>query len=490
MKDTADLMHLLDGVTIAQRVGDLPKRVSLVTYDSREVRPGCMFVAVRGTNTDGHRYIDAAIEAGASVILCEELPAQLQPVCYVRVVHSEFALGVVAANMFDNPSRKLKLVGVTGTNGKTTVATLLYNLVSQLGHKAGLLSTVCYCVGEESCDATHTTPDAITLNRFLARMVEKGCEYAFMEVSSHAVVQQRIAGLHFAGGIFTNITHDHLDYHKTFAAYIEAKRHFFEALPAGAFALTNIDDPTGMVMVQGTRATVRTYSLRRVADYQATVKSHERGGMQMDFGAPHCDVWVNLIGDFNAYNLLAVFGAASELGFPAEESLTAISTLHPVPGRLDFIFGPEDRVAVVDYAHTPDALQNVLETLTQLGQGRLITVVGAGGDRDRSKRPIMGALAAKYSAWVYLTSDNPRSEEPDTIIHEMYQGVPQEQQARVYCLADRREAIQSACMLSRPGDIILVAGKGHETYQEVKGVRHHFDDREEVRIALQRIIEE
>lgn len=481
------MVHIFDELPDARITGPQRPGIRCIQFNSRKVERGDLFVAVRGTKVDGHDYIPDAVAQGAAAIVCETLPAgDLHPeVSYVLVDDSARALALLAAAYYGHPSRKLKLTGVTGTNGKTTVATLLYDLFTALGHKCGLISTVVYRVGEERIEATHTTPDPLTLNRLMAEMVEAGCDYCFMEVSSHSVVQQRIRGLQFVGGIFTNITHDHLDYHKTFAEYIKAKQGFFTALPKEAFALTNIDDRNGEVMLQN--ATVQrkaTYSLRNVATYHGRIVEEHLDGMQLELNRQ--ELWVQFIGRFNAYNLTAIYGAAMELGQDSDEVLRIMSTLHPVSGRFEQIRAADGRLAIVDYAHTPDALQNVISTINELRKtdAQLITVVGCGGNRDTTKRPVMARVAADGSSRVILTSDNPRFEDPQAILDEMRAGLDASQLARTLTIADRREAIRTAAALAKAGDIILVAGKGHEPYQEVAGVRHHFDDREEVRAAF------
>lgn len=481
------MVHIFDELPEARITGPQRPGIRCIQFNSRKVEQGDLFVAVRGTQVDGHDYIPDAVAQGAAAIVCETLPAgDLNPeVSYVLVDDSARALALLAAAYYGHPSRKLKLTGVTGTNGKTTVATLLYDLFTALGHKCGLISTVVYRVGDERIEATHTTPDPLTLNRLMAEMVEAGCEYCFMEVSSHSVVQQRIQGLQFVGGIFTNITHDHLDYHKTFAEYIKAKQGFFTALPKEAFALTNIDDRNGEVMLQNAVARRKaTYSLRNVATYHGRIVEEHLDGMQLEMNRQ--ELWVQFIGRFNAYNLTAIYGAAMELGQDSDEVLRIMSTLHPVSGRFEQIRAEDGRLAIVDYAHTPDALQNVIDTINELrkAEAQLITVVGCGGNRDTTKRPVMARVAADCSSRVILTSDNPRFEDPQVILDEMRAGLDTSQMARTLTIADRREAIRTAAALARPGDIILVAGKGHEPYQEVAGVRHHFDDREEVRAAF------
>lgn len=462
--------------------GELDKEIRQITADSRVVEEGMLFVALRGTVTDGHDFIDMAIEKGATAILCEEVPQERKKgITYLRVEHTDVVIGEVAANFYDHPSRKLKLVGVTGTNGKTTIATLLYRLFSHLGHKSGLVSTVCVIVDGEEIPSKLTTPDALTLQRYLWQMVEVGCEYAFMEVSSHAVHQHRIGGTYFRGGIFTNLTRDHLDYHGTFLNYLHAKQGFFDGLPKEAFALTNFDETNGMVMVQNTVAEVHTYAIKRDADFKGKILEQHLDGTDMLFN--NHEVYTRLVGSFNAYNMLAIFGAAILLGQPEEEVLREMSRLTPVDGRFQTVTAPKGYVAVVDYAHTPDALANVLGTIQELQKhhgGRIISVVGAGGNRDAGKRPIMAATTAKLSDIVILTSDNPRREDPDQIIDQMMEGLDEEMKRRTLRITSRRDAIRTACTMAMPSDVILIAGKGHETYQEVNGVRHHFSDIEEV----------
>ncbi len=475
------LKDLLQGVVYEEIHGDVDIQVNTVHFDSRKVGKNDVFVAQRGVSVDGHAFIQKATEAGVTGVICEELPAVLaEGVCYVKVADSSDALGKIVANFYGNPSRKMKLVGVTGTNGKTTTATLLYDLVRLLGKKAGLLSTVCNYVDDEKCPSTHTTPDAVELNGYLKRMVDAGCEYCFMEVSSHSIHQKRIAGLDFDGAVFSNITHDHLDYHKTFKAYIEAKKAFFDGLKKEAFALTNADDKNGPVMLQNTAARRFTYSCRTLADFNAkVVEKHLDGTLLL---LDDKEVWTKFTGDFNAYNLLAVYASACLLGLDKEEVLRCMSLLVPVSGRFETIMSKEGVVAVVDYAHTPDAVENVLSTIKGLkGKNNVvITVVGAGGDRDKTKRPEMADAACRYSDRVILTSDNPRSEEPEAILADMRAGVKEEYKNKVLSITDRREAIRTALMLASKGDIVLIAGKGHENYQEIKGVKHHFDDKEVV----------
>ena len=475
------LSELLKNIKPTAVVGDCETEITGVEIDSRKVETGCLFVAMKGTQVDGHRFIPKAIEQGAAVVLCEDLPEDTAGAVFVQVPSTEDAVGPVATLFYGDPSRKLKLVGVTGTNGKTTIATLLYNMFRKMGHKCGLLSTVCNYIEGEAVAASHTTPDAIELNRLLARMVDAGCDYAFMECSSHAIAQKRIGGLQFAGGLFTNLTRDHLDYHKTFENYRDAKKAFFDMLPKTAFAITNLDDKNGLFMVQNTRATVKTYSTRQMADYRARILECHFEGMYLEVDGR--EVGVQFIGKFNVSNLLAVYGAAVMLGKQPEDILVALSTLHSVSGRLEPLYSPEGFTAIVDYAHTPDALENVLNAIHEVlnGKGSVITVCGAGGNRDKGKRPLMAQEAVRQSDRVIITSDNPRFEEPQAIIDDMLAGLDQKQMKKVLSIVDRREAIRTACMLAKKGDVILVAGKGHEDYQEIQGVKHHFDDKEVLR---------
>ena len=473
------LGELIRNISTTDVVGGVGVEIKGVEIDSRRVSEGCLFVAMRGTQVDGHAFIGKAVGQGAAAVLCEDVPEdRADGVTYVKVKSTEDAVGEVATTFYGDPSHKLRLVGVTGTNGKTTIATLLYNMFRKLGYRCGLLSTVCNYIEDEQIPTTHTTPDPIELNRLLARMVEAGCQYAFMECSSHAIAQKRIGGLRFAGGIFTNLTRDHLDYHKTFENYRNAKKAFFDGLPKGAFAITNADDKNGMVMVQNTKATVKTYSTRTMADFRAKILECHFGGMYLEIDGR--EVGVQFIGKFNVSNLLAVYGAAVMLGQKAEDVLVAMSTLHSVSGRLDPVHSPEGYTAIVDYAHTPDALENVLKAIHEVldGKGRVITVCGAGGNRDKGKRPLMAQEAVKQSDRVIITSDNPRFEEPQAIIDDMLAGLDARQMKKVISIVDRREAIRAACMMAQKGDVILVAGKGHEDYQEIRGVKHHFDDKE------------
>lgn len=472
------LQELLYGVKIIELVGSTDVFVNAINFDSRNVVKDDVFVAVKGTLSNGHDYIDNTIKSGASVIVCEILPIIQAKVTYIRVEDSSFALGILAANFYENPSSNLKLVGITGTNGKTTIATLLYKLFKDLGFKTGLISTVENFVHEEKVTATHTTPNPLALNALLSDMVDAGCEYCFMEVSSHAIVQHRTAGLTFSGGVFSNITHDHLDFHKTFANYIAAKKAFFDELPKSAFALTNLDDKNGMVMLQNTKALKKTYALKQLADFKAKIIENQFGGLHLDIDNE--DVFFKLVGTFNAYNILAVYGTAMLLEQDRLMVLTLLSRLTGAEGRFDYLTSESKIVGIVDYAHTPDALQNVLSTIQNIRKGieKIITVVGCGGDRDKGKRPIMAQVACDWSDKVILTSDNPRSENPQTILEEMQTGVSPSNQRKTVSVLDRREAIKTACMLAGPGDIILIAGKGHEKYQEINGVRNHFDDKE------------
>jgi len=474
-----ELKDILYKVPLTSSVGDMAIEVSSICFDSRKAAKGALFVAVKGSTSDGHDFIEKALDLGASAVLCQTLPTSLRGgVTFVGVKNSAAALGIVASNYYGNPSASMKIVGVTGTNGKTTVATLLFKLFGALGIRRGLLSTVENKIEEEVIPATHTTPDPIQLNALLRRMADAGCTHAFMEVSSHAIDQDRTAGLKFAGALFTNITHDHLDYHETFEKYITAKKKFFDELGSDAFALVNADDRRGMVMLQNTKATKYTYGLKKMVDFKGKIIANTIEGLELEVGAKH--VWFKLIGDFNAYNLLAVYGASVLLGYESDEILTKLSALDGATGRFQLIQPGGRFTAIVDYAHTPDALQNVLETIAlfRTGNEQVITVVGCGGNRDKTKRPLMAAIACRHSDRVILTSDNPRDEDPMEIIHEMQAGVSPTDAKKTLVMADREEAIKSACMMARDKDIILVAGKGHETYQEIKGVKYPFDDHE------------
>ena len=473
------LNELLKNITPIKIIGNDDVEITGVNIDSRRIKTGHLFVAMKGTQVDGHLFIGKAIELGAISVLCEDLPEVLQEgITYVQVESTEDAVGKVATLFYGDPSHKLKLVGVTGTNGKTTIATLLYNMFRKFGHKVGLLSTVCNYIDDIEVPADHTTPDPIELNELLAKMVEAGCEYAFMECSSHAIHQKRIGGLKFAGGLFTNLTRDHLDYHKTFENYRNAKKAFFDGLPKDAFAITNADDKNGMIMVQNTKATVKTYSIRTLADFRARILECHFEGMYLEIDGR--EVGVQFIGKLNVSNLLAVYGAAIMFGKKPEDVLLVLSTLHSVNGRLEPIHSPEGFTAIVDYAHTPDALANVLNAIHEVldGKGHVITVCGAGGNRDKGKRPLMAQEAVRQSDKVIITSDNPRFEEPQDIINDMLAGLNEQQMRKVISIVDRKEAIRTACMMAQKGDVVLVAGKGHETYQEIKGVKHHFDDKE------------
>ncbi len=479
------LLSILKDIKPLNLVGSTDIEIKGVNIDSRRIAEGHLFIVLRGTQVDGHKFISKAIEQGAKAVLCEDMPEEtVEGVTYIQVASTEDVVGKVATLFYGNPSKKLKLVGVTGTNGKTTIATLLYNMFRKFGYKCGLLSTVCNYIEDVAIPADHTTPDPIELNRLLSEMVEAGCQYAFMECSSHAIAQKRIGGLYFAGGIFTNLTRDHLDYHKTFENYRNAKKAFFDMLPKTAFAVTNADDKNGMVMVQNTKATIKTYSTRSMADFKARILECHFGGMYLEIDGK--EVGVQFIGKFNVSNLLAVYGAAVMLGEKPENILLVMSTLKSVNGRLDPISSEKGYTAIVDYAHTPDALENVLNAIHEVldGKGKVITVCGAGGNRDKGKRPLMAQEAVKQSDRVIITSDNPRFEEPQEIINDMLAGLDQQQMKKVISIVDRREAIRTACMMAQKGDVILVAGKGHEDYQEVKGVKHHFDDKEVIREAM------
>ena len=473
------LQELLRNIKPSTIEGNANVEITGVNIDSRKIKDGHLFVAIKGTQVDGHQFIGKAIELGAKAILCEDMPQNKNVgICYIQVASTEDAVGKVATLFFGDPTKHLKLVGVTGTNGKTTIATLLYNMFRKFGYKVGLVSTVCNFIDDKAVPADHTTPDPIELNELLSEMVKAGCEYAFMECSSHAIHQKRIGGLKFAGGIFTNLTRDHLDYHKTFENYRDAKKAFFDGLPKTAFAITNADDRNGMVMVQNTKATIKTYSTRQMADFRARIIEMHFAGMYLDIDGH--EVGVQFIGKFNVSNLLAVYAAARMLDKQPEDILVAMSTLQSVNGRLEPIQSPDGFTAIVDYAHTPDALENVLNAIHEVlnGKGNVITVCGAGGNRDKGKRPLMAQEAVRQSDRVIITSDNPRFEEPQDIINDMIAGLNKEQMKKVITIVDRKEAIKTACMMAQKGDVILVAGKGHENYQEIKGVKHHFDDKE------------
>lgn len=473
--------QVIAGIDVVSLRGETDKEVTAIVFDSRKVVAGALFVAVRGYNTDGHKYIDQAVTMGADTVICEELPDSPDScITWIVVKDSAKALGMAASNFYNNPTSSLKLVGVTGTNGKTTIATLLYKMFTKLGYKCGLFSTVCNYVVDREFEATHTTPDTVELNRLLADMVEAGCDYAFMEVSSHSAHQKRIAGLKFAGAIFTNLTHDHLDYHKTFENYLLAKKSWFDSLPSDAFAIVNADDKNGMVMLQNCKAQHKTYSVRGMADYRASIIEQSFEGMKMQIMGE--EVWTRFIGEYNASNLLAVYGASELLGASRMEILTVLSSLTSVAGRLEIVSG-NGIIGIVDYAHTPDALENVIGTLNKIdaGPSRLITVVGCGGDRDKTKRPEMAEIAAKGSWMTILTSDNPRTEDPESILDDMEAGLQNDLKKKTLRITNRRDAIRAAVRMAQKGDVILVAGKGHETYQDIQGVKYHFDDREELR---------
>lgn len=480
-----NLSFLLQHIGPHKLIGTAKRVVEHITFDSRKVNaehPNTLFVAQRGTSVDGHNFIGKVIEQGGKIIVCETLPEEINDqVSYIEVPNSDIALGKLASAFFDFPSQKLRLVGITGTNGKTTTVTLLYRLFRKMGFPTGLLSTIENRIEEIVIPSTHTTPDAVELNELLHRMVEAGCQYCFMEVSSHSICQHRIAGLQFTGGLFSNITHDHLDYHKTFAEYIKAKKMFFDELPEDAFALTNLDDKNGLVMVQNSKAKVHTYSLQKAADFKGVILDNDFTGLQMTVNGK--EVFFNLCGKFNAYNLLAIYGTAVLLGMNTDEVLQQMSGLGSAAGRFQLIRNNEGASAIVDYAHTPDALKNVLTTISDITQHsvQVITVVGCGGDRDKLKRPEMAAIACEYSDKVILTSDNPRTEKPEDILNDMQQGVSADQKRKVLVIENRREAIKTGCMLLQAGDVLLVAGKGHENYQEINHVKHHFDDTEEIK---------
>jgi UDP-N-acetylmuramoyl-L-alanyl-D-glutamate--2,6-diaminopimelate ligase len=480
-----ELGKILAGINVISLTGDKNRTIENITFDSRNVTKGSLFVAVRGSKSDGHDYITVAVKSGAIAVICEKLPGDPDKnISWVKTNDSAKALGQAASNFYGNPSSSLKLIGVTGTNGKTTIATLLYKMFTGLGYKCGLFSTVCNYNIDKELPATHTTPDPVQLNRVMAEMADAGCDYAFMEVSSHSADQQRIAGLEFVGGIFTNLTHDHLDYHKTFDKYLAAKKSWFDSLPSTAFVLVNADDKNGKVMLQNCKAKHYTFSVRGTADFRCRIIEQSFAGMGLKIMDE--EIWTRFVGDFNASNLLAVCGAASLLGANKKEILTILSDLTPVAGRLEVIRSQNGITGIVDYAHTPDALVNVIGTLNKIREAsiQLITVVGAGGDRDKTKRPKMAAISAEGSTKVILTSDNPRTEDPEKILDDMEAGITPEMKKKALRIADRREAIKTAVMLANPGDVILVAGKGHEPYQEINGVKHHFDDREEIRKAF------
>lgn len=479
------LTHIIKNLTPTEIIGNTELVITQISIDSRKAGKSSLYVAIKGVQSDGHMYIESAIQNGAICIICEAIPEIRQPgVTYIKTKDSSFAAGILASNWFNNPSQKLKLIGITGTNGKTTTVTLLFNLFRSLGYKVGLISTILNRIEDEIIPSTHTTPDSIKLNELLLLMVEKGCTYCFMEVSSHAVVQNRIAGLEYAGAIFSNITHDHLDFHKTFEEYIKAKKAFFDKLPATSFALVNVDDKNGRVMVQNSKAKISTYSIQGIGDFKGRIIESQIDGLHLNLDGH--EIWCRLVGKFNAYNLLAVYATAILLEQNQLDTLTILSNLNSVEGRFDYIKSNDGTIGIVDYAHTPDALQNVLETINQIRNGNelLITVVGCGGDRDKSKRPEMARIASRMSDKVILTSDNPRSEDPEQIILDMLAGVEKEYARNVQNITDRHLAIKIACAIARPKDIILIAGKGHEKYQEVKGVKSAFDDKLELQNNL------
>ena len=477
------LEDIVKGIKIIERRGDPGKKIGSVCFDSREVKRDSLFVAVRGLNVDGHDYISGAEKQGATVVVCERLPEKpSEATTYLVVQDTAHTLGRIASNFYGNPSKKLKLVGITGTNGKTTSATLLYHLFLQRGIKTGLISTIANYVDRERLPTKYTTPDAIRINSLLKDMADRQCEYAFMEVSSHALKQGRISGLRFEGALFTNITHEHLDYHKTFDDYLHSKKMLFDSyLDRDSFALVNADDRNGRYMVQNTTASVYTFGLKTLADYKGKVLEKHIDGTLLNINGQ--DLWTRFVGEFNAYNLLGIYGMAQLLGYDEQQLLKDISLLQPVEGRFETLKSPDNKTAIVDYAHSPDALENVLSTIkgVQRKDQQLITVVGAGGDRDKAKRPQMARIALQYSAKVVLTSDNPRTEDPEKIIEDMWEGVEKQAKQRVLSITNRKEAIRAACMMADSGDIIFVAGKGHETYQEVNGIRYHFDDREVIK---------
>ena len=485
-----NLQQLLYRVNITKVVGTTHIELSDITFDSRKVKESSLFVAIKGMQSDGHSYIQQTIEAGATVIVLEDMPADLDnKVTYIQVEDSNIALGSIAANFYDNPSEKIKLVGITGTNGKTTIVSLLSQLFDMLNVKTGMLSTIQNKIINTIIPSTHTTADSLQINYLLNEMIKQGCEYCFMEVSSHAIIQGRISGLNFAGGVFTNLTQDHLDYHNTFAAYRDVKKSFFDALPKTAFALSNKDDKNGMKMLEGTKAKKQTYSLKSVSDYKCRVLENQFEGMLLNINK--ADVWVKLIGDFNAYNILSVYAVANLFDFEDYQALTALSMLIPIEGRFQYLQSEEKITAIVDYAHTDDALKNVISTINSIRKNaeELITVLGCGGDRDKTKRPLMAAVACNLSNQVILTADNPRSENPDTIIKDMMEGLNPVQRKKVLVITDRRQAIKTACRLANANDIVLVAGKGHEKYQEIKGEKFPFDDLEELKQSLNIIIQ-
>ena len=482
MKQLKDILYK---VSIEAIKGNTYQQVADLVLDSRKAQQQSLFVALKGVQSDGHDYIDIAIENGAMVVVCENFPTQInQEITYIKVADSHLALAIMADNFYGHPSQKLQLIGITGTNGKTTTATLSHQLFTQLGYKVGLISTVKILIGKKEFEATHTTPDAITINQYLNQMVEDGCEFCFMEVSSHGIEQKRTEGLSFKAGVFTNLSHDHLDYHKTFVAYRDVKKKFFDQLPKDAFAITNADDKNGMFMLQNTAARKKTYALANVADYQVKVLERQLDGMLLTINQK--EVWVKLIGTFNASNILAIYATAIELGMDENEVLLHLSTLESVSGRFEYIVSPGQLTVIADYAHTPDALENVLKTIKEIRtrNEQVITVIGCGGDRDKTKRPLMGKIASEMSDQVIFTSDNPRFEDPHDILDEIEKGVEPQNARKVLTIENRRQAIKTAIKMANPNDIILIAGKGHETYQDIKGVKHHFGDLEEAQNFL------
>ena len=479
------LRVILENVEIEEVLGSLDTEIHSLKFDSRNVERGCLFFAIKGTAYDGHQYIHDAVQSGAVAVICEKIPDSLEMnTTFILVKDSTYAKALIASNFYGNPSAHLNLVGITGTNGKTTTVTLLYGLFRKLGHKTGLISTIENRIQEQVLPSSHTTPDPIQLNQLLAKMVEEGCTHCFMEVSSHSLVQHRVSGLKFKGGIFTNLTHDHLDYHKTFDAYLKAKKSFFDGLPSDAFALINKDDKNGMIMVQNANASISTYSMQSIADFRCKILENQFQGLHLNIDGINC--WFKLIGSFNAYNLLAVYASSILLGEERDSVITELSLCEPVNGRFNYIRTSDSITAIIDYAHTPDALQNVLGTIQSIRthKERIITVVGAGGNRDVAKRPVMAKIACYQSDKVILTSDNPRFEEPEAILEDMKKGIEPKFANKVLIIINRKEAIKVACSLAQPGDIILVAGKGHETYQEIKGIRYPFDDKMVLKEAL------
>ena len=476
-----NLKNILYKVAVKEVYGNTDIDINNIQFDSRQVQDNDVFVAKKGVTVDGHQYIEKAVSLGAKAVICEEVPEKRsEQITYIKVEDSNVALAIIAANYYNNPSKSLQLVGVTGTNGKTTIASLLYQLFKKAGYKVGLLSTVKIMVDEIEYKATHTTPNSVTINEYLSKMVDEGVEYCFMEVSSHGIHQKRTEGLEFVGGVFTNLSHDHLDYHETFAEYRDVKKSFFDSLPKSAFALVNIDDKNGQIMLQNTKAIKQTYALKTIGDFKAKVLEKRFSGTLLTING--VEVWTKLIGEFNAYNLLAIYGVAELLGLEKLEILRIVSELESVSGRFQYTISNEGVTAIVDYAHTPDALKNVLQTINDIRTGNetVITVVGCGGDRDATKRPKMALIASQLSNQAIFTSDNPRTEDPQSIIDQMEEGVAAENYKKTLSILDRRQAIKTACKLTKTGDIILIAGKGHETYQEINGIRHHFDDLEEI----------